>query len=899
MKYTKPPGILLLTCAFATISYAQQPVFKNSAYTLFADSIVQGNFTARALSSTHISSNYESPANELLSPTLNFKFSINRKDNEMRPGVNHQFNCISSSGACETPIIKFGTQYIDDKKVPAGTYLAANTTLTIKVDMRDVLAAFKKDGYFATFNGDKIYAADFKELYVAGETQPMVWDFDNLYQRPQLELKDPDGDGIYEATMIMNEEKKERDLAADWKLTKDIAAFPQYHSDYKISDAIYNMSLEEMEIAIEPDSTFRTGKEWAGVWTRDISYSIILSMAYLQPKVAKNSLLKKVKNGKIIQDTGTGGAYPNSTDRMIWAVAAWELYKATGDKEWLQQAYTIIKNSIDDDLLNAHDKVTGMVRGESSFLDWREQTYPKWMQPADIFESECLGTNAVHFKANQVLSEMAGLLNKKTDAKKYASIALRIRNGINKYLWMPAKGYYGQYLYGNNYKILSPKSESLGESLTVLFGIANEKQQRAVVANSPVTAFGLPCIYPQIENIPPYHNNAVWPFVQSYWAQASAKAGNEISVLASIAAIYRPAAMFLTNKENFVVGNGDYKGTVINSSNMLWSLSGSISLVHKVIFGIDYKANGLLFHPFVPEALKGKRSLTNFTYRKAILNIEMEGYGNSIRSFSLDGKKLTAAFISAALKGKHTIKIILADSIPDSKINELENHTSLATPSAEIKDKGLSWTAITGATEYKIISKGIEILKTNKTGIAVLPERVAKVKSYEEYQVIAIDKDNYESFASQPVVITGNNTIITLEAESIVPKTDLPYKGFSGDGFIEISKQKNRIINIPVTIAEDGTYAIDCKYANGNGPTNTENKCAIRTLKEGSKFLGTIIFPQRGVEEWSNWGFSNPVQTVLKKGKHMITLSFEAANENMNVDINQAMLDFIRVTKIK
>ncbi|MEO8772338.1 MAG: hypothetical protein ABI402_19725 [Ferruginibacter sp.] len=899
MKYKKIISIVSLSCSLMMEANAQQPFFKNSAYTVYADSIVQGNFTARALSSTNITSNYQSPANESQSSTLNFKFSINRKDNEMRPGVNHQFNCIATNGACETPVIKFGSQFIDDKKVPEKTYLAPNTKLTIKVDMRDVLAAFKKDGYFTTFNGDKIYAADFKELYVAGESQPMVWDFDNLHQRPQLELKDPDGDGIYEATMIMNESKKEPDLAADWKLTKDISAFPQYHSDYKISDAIYNMSIEEMEKAIEPDSTFRTGKEWAGVWTRDISYSIILSMAYLQPKVAKNSLLKKVKNGKIIQDTGTGGAYPNSTDRMIWAVAAWELYKASGDKDWLQQAYVIIKNSVEDDLLNAHDKVTGMVRGESSFLDWREQTYPKWMQPADIFESECLGTNAVHYKANLVLSEMAGLLNKAADAKKYAAVADKIKKGMNKFLWMPTKGYYGQYLYGNNYKILSPKSESLGEALTVIFEIADENRQFSVVTKTPVTSFGIPCIYPQIENIPPYHNNAVWPFVQSYWAQASAKAGNEKSVLASIAAIYRPAAMFLTNKENFVVGSGDYKGTVINSSNMLWSLSGNISLVHKVLFGIEYKANGLLFHPFVPKALEGKRSLTNFTFRKSILNIEMEGYGNTIRSFSLDGKILPKAFIPATLKGTHSIKIILADSNHESKINEMQNHTALATPSAEVKDKGLSWTTIKDAVEYKVVSKGIEILRTDKTGIAVLPDRVPKVKSYEEYQVIAIDKDGYESFASQPVIITGNTTITNIEAESIVSKADLPYKGFSGDGFVEISKQKNRIIHIPVTITEDGTYAIDFKYANGNGPTNTENKCAIRTLKEGNTFLGTIIFPQRGVSAWSDWGFSNPVQIILKKGKHIITLSFEAANENMNVDINQAMIDFVRVTKVK
>ncbi|PIH04468.1 hypothetical protein CS542_01040 [Pedobacter sp. IW39] len=65
--------------------------------------------------------------------------------------------------------------------------------------------------------------------------------------------------------------------------------FPQYKSAVPIMDALYNLGLEEMENAIEPDSTFRTGKEWAGVWTRDISYSIILSMATLQPKVAQYS----------------------------------------------------------------------------------------------------------------------------------------------------------------------------------------------------------------------------------------------------------------------------------------------------------------------------------------------------------------------------------------------------------------------------------------------------------------------------------------------------------------------------------------------------------------------------------------------------------------------------------
>ncbi|MGH2648604.1 MAG: MGH1-like glycoside hydrolase domain-containing protein, partial [Ginsengibacter sp.] len=510
MKYIKHYAYLLTIIFFFSNAMAQQKlIWKNDAFAVYADSIVQGNFIAKALSPDEIVSNYQSPANKFQSPDITFKFSINGKDNEMKSGTEHHFTCIATNGVCETPVIKFGEQHKENNKAAAGSYLAPDTKFTIRVDMNDELNAFKKDGYYTTFDGTKIYKEDFKGVYVAGSAAPLIWDFDNLVHHPDLELKDPDGDGIYETTVILNETKKEKDLASSWKLTKDISDAPQYHSEYLISDAIYKMALEEMEKAIESDSTFRTGKEWAGVWTRDISYSIILSMAYMQPKVARYSLMRKVKNGVIIQDTGTGGAYPCSTDRVIWAVAAWELYKVTGDKDWLREAYEIIKNTINNDLKNIQDDITGMVRGESSFLDWREQTYPKWMQPADIFESENLGTNAVHYEANMVLSQMSSILNNNADAEKYKAVADRIKKGINTYLWMKEKGYYGQYLYGRNFKILSLKSEALGEALCVYFGIADAEQQKEIISKVPVTAFGISCIFPQIADIPPYHNNAV------------------------------------------------------------------------------------------------------------------------------------------------------------------------------------------------------------------------------------------------------------------------------------------------------------------------------------------------------------------------------------------------------
>lgn len=867
-----------------------QPIWKNRAFAIYRDSVTQGKFTGKATSALELTSNYKSLASESVSPAITFKFAINGKDVEMKSGTDHHFVCLADNGTCETPLIKFGIPFVDSRSVPDNTFLRPSTDLKVKLDMRKVLDSFEKNGFYTTATGEKIYKQDFKSVAIAGGTAPLHWNFVDLVSDDRFMLKDNDKDGIYEATIKLNNPADEKDIQLNWKPSKNTEAFPQYTSEYPLSDAIYNMSIGEMINAVEPDSTFRTGKEWSGVWTRDISYSIILSMAYLQPKVAKYSLLRKVKNGKIIQDTGTGGAYPASTDRIIWAVAAWELYKTTGDKAWLKQANAIITSSLEDDLKNAYDKETGLFKGESSFLDWREQTYPKWMQPVDIYESECLGTNAVFYQANIVLADMATALGDKQSAVKYKQIANGIKAGINKYLWLPEKGYYAQYLYGRNAKIVSPRAEALGEALVVLFGIADAEKQKRVIESTPVMDFGIPCIYPQIPGIPPYHNNAVWPFVQSYYALAAAKVGNKEAVMESIAAIYRPAALWVTNKENFVASSGDFAGTQINSSNMLWSLSGNIALVHKIIFGINLNENGITFKPFVPSALAGKRSLTNFTYRDAILDIEMEGHGNLIKSFLVDGKQ--SAPVISGLKGRHNIKIVLANLELAGKVNTVEHYVSPESPIVSRENLGLTWNSINGANEYRIIKNGKEVAKVNKTSYSLPNE------SFAEYQVIALDETGVESFASEPLIIAGDSLAAVYEIESVSNKASLPYKGFSGEGFVEISKTKNKTITVPVTIATAGRYTIDFRYANGNGPTNTENKCAIRTLNEGTKILGTVVMPQRGSNEWSSWGYTNPIQASLTKGKHFLTISFESYNENMNGEINQAMLDNMRIIKM-
>lgn len=902
-QMTKPAASNSLPPPPAATPADAAPLYQSAAFTLYPDRLVQGAHTARAVSPTQLTSDYQSPANAFQSPQINFKFSLNGKDNELAPGQDHIFVALppagtASAGAAplETPVIVFGQRSVDPRPVPANTYLAPNTPLRIRLDLRPVLAAFQKQGFYALYSGQKLYKADFKHVFVAGNTPPLSWDFDNLINKPQLELKDPDGDGLYETTLVLNAHSDAKTTAAEWQQRLDLSRLPQYHSGAALPDALYNLALEEGAGAVEADGTFRTGKEWAGVWTRDISYSIILAQAILQPEVAKTSLLRKVQNGRIIQDTGTGGAYPCSTDRMIWAVAAWEIYQVTGEESWLRQVYPIIRQSIQDDEQNAYGPATGLVRGESSFLDWREQTYPKWMQPVDIYQSENLGTNAVHFQANQVLAQMAERLGEPAVAAHHRQRAQTIRAGLNRHLWLADRGTYAQYRYGRTFPTPSPRAEALGAALSVLFGVADAGRADSVLARTPVMAYGIPCVYPQIPGIPPYHNNAVWPFVQSFWGLAAAQAGHEAAFMQSLAAVYRPAALFLTNKENLVASTGDFAGTQVNSSNMLWSLSGSLGLVYKGLFGMSFEPDRLVFRPFVPQAMQGTRHLTNFKYRNAVLSIEMSGFGHGIKSITLDGQSLPNAAVPATLSGAHALVIQLDNQAPTPRpVNQVAHHVSPMMPAVTFAAGRLRWAPVAGARAYQVLRNGRLAARTTETSFAI-----PTPPAYSEYQVLAVDAKGFESFASEPLAVGAAPRQQLVELADRASKSALPYQGATGLGFLEISPTRHKTLPIRVQVPATGRYALDFRYANGNGPLNTSNKCAFRTLRDGDgRQLGTAVFPQRGQDEWSDWGYSNPILVHLEKGAHTLTLAYEPANENMNGAVNQAMLDYLRLTRVE
>lgn len=690
-----------------------------------------------------------------------------------------------------------------------------------------------------------------------------------------------------------------------WTLKNDISSYPRLSSSNRLHNAIYNMGLDEMVNAVEPDTTLRTGKEWAGVWTRDVSYSIILSMSYLQPVASKISLMKKVnRNGRIIQDTGSGGAWPVSTDRMIWATAAYELYKVTGERDWLEYIYPVIKNSLEDDFEVVYKN--GIVNGETSFIDWREQSYPRWMQTANIYESQSQNTGAVHVQALRVLSSIAAELGKKNESAHYAALADQLNTAMQERFWMPEKGYMAMYTYGSDFPILNPRSETLGQSFAILFDQLPAERAASITENVPVTPFGPAIFFPQIADMPSYHNNGLWPFVASYWTLANAHVGNEQGTLQGFGSVFRPAALFATNKENFNLDNGDIF-TELNSSNMLWSLSGNLALTHRILFGLQFEENGLNFRPFVPKALADTRRLDGFRYRNAMLNITVKGYGSEIKKFTINGEFQTEPFIAGDAEGTIDIVITMADNeIPAMKVNECANVKAPLTPIAtlsndpELNGEGvpvnnlLEWQPIEYIAGYIVLRDGKPVAHTRETRFA------ATIPG--EYQVIGVSSDGVESFASRPLNNRTNITFKpkalsrTLRSAEVSYQPEQPIVGYTGEGFCETDHKRQ--VAFSIDVPEAGVYSMQLRYANGNGPVNTENKCCIRSVVLDGKKIGTVVMPQRGVGNWNDWGMSNVVRAELPAGRHTIKLELRSHDENMNIDTNHAAVDALIMHKL-
>jgi hypothetical protein len=881
------------TAAVATFLSAQAALAqeRDTPYVITDTAVAQGKFSAVAVTRDRIETNYPRAPREVM-----FKFSINGQDNEFPPGTDHMIYVRPRAGKITTPLYQFGR--VDAPRTPrpddAPPSEEGTAQVTFRLDMRPVLASFRGRGSYDPPNGPPIRARDFKGVYVVGNAEPLTWDFASLEPGSRLELTDPNRDGIYTVTLpfeAVYTRPADDSGRAVWVRKRDIARFPELMSSQRLIDALYRMSLEELVELRRDDGALMGGAKWEGIWTRDVSWGALLGMAAVAPDEVRRSLLVKVdSSGRIIQDTGTGGSWPVSTDRMAWALAAWELFAVTGDRDWLRQAYDIIRRSAEADLAVAFDEESGLFRGESSFLDWREQSYPSWMDPKDIFQSLNLGTNALHYATYRTLSRMAVALGE--PPARWDSIATRVRQGMNTHLWLSERGYYGQFRYGRSNASVSPRAEGLGEALAIIYGVASDEQRGVLARSMPLVPFGVPSFWPYIGDQPPYHNAGIWPQVVGFWTWAAAEAGNGAAVEHGLGSIYRAAALFLTNKENMVASTGHFEGTELNSDRLIGSVGASLATVYRVLFGLRFEYDRLTFRPFVPRAYDGERTLRNFRYRGSTLTITVRGFGDGVAAATLDGRPLPNPEITAGLTGAHTIELTMNGQVAPSQVTIVESRAAPATPFVSMRGGRLTWRPMRGAVSYAIYRNGRRASVTASTAA-----RVDQGDGLAEYQVMAIDARGVESFLSEPVRIVPEGAAIIAQPTAAV--VDTIHAGADGDGYVELTVDTNTEVSFTIEIPTAGMYAIEARYANGSGPINSGDMAAIRSVFVDGTRVGSLVMPHRGADLWIDWGYSSSLVVSLSAGTHTLAVAYTPVDRNMNEAVNHALLDHVRLTRLE
>lgn len=466
-----------------------------------------------------------------------------------------------------------------------------------------------------------------------------------------------------------------RDPGPQYTTYKEDAALPRVRSGNLAFDALFALATHEMRLdsvkeirdgnyngnrAI-PCDCFETGEKWHYVWTRDLSYAADLGLAMLDPQRVRNSLLFKLSGWRagvqpapqvqgspdglqVVQDTGSGGSWPVSTDRITWAFAAEEVLKSLPPGERAAFAATALKalsNTIENDRLAAFDAATGLYTGEESFLDWRDQSYAAWIPQhlASMASSKALSTNVGHYKALTLAAMLAREQGEAARAKRYEAWARELKRAINARLWLEDAGMYSSLTAAHFDGAPMHKFDWLGQSLAIVTGIADDARARRILASYPHGPMGAPVIWPQQLGMPVYHNRAIWPFVTAYGLRA-AIAGRNVAVAdAAYDTLMRGAALNLSNMENLEWLSGqpllldeahpELIGPVINSKRQLWSVGAYIGMVVGDVFGVEVTSDGIALHPFVTARLRG--GVFAAANEIALHNLRLRGHTLNLR----------------------------------------------------------------------------------------------------------------------------------------------------------------------------------------------------------------------------------------------------------------------------
>ena len=687
-----------------------------------------------------------------------------------------------------------------------------------------------------------------------------------------------------------------------------------------------------------PLAAFQTGEFWTYVWTRDLAYSMHLALGGFDPPRAINSLLFKTSvlkptvtgglTNQIIQDTGSGGSYPVSSDRIVWILGADATMKVLPEpeqKSFLSNIYPILHDTLEQDRGILFDPADGLYCGEQSFLDWREQTYPGWTKDnvIAIAMSKTLSVNSANYFALRTAADYAARLGLRAEQNRYSGWAAKLETAINEKLYDADAGLYSTYILADSVSgVRAHRYDLLGESLAILTGVADDARAASILSHYPVGPFGPPVVWPQERTVPIYHNQAIWPFVTAYWTKAARQAGNTAAVDAGIHSLMRAAAFNLSNMENFdfatgkaEVKSGVITGPVINSRRQLWSVAGYLAMVQDVVFGLETSAEGIRFLPFVTGRQRDELfsagdtlELRNFSYQgKTIdLRVHLPALQNHNRSalevgkIELNGKVVGRKFLSPdSLQKQNTWHVYLENPRTADKDDPLHFISDFKAGRALFGPAQPQWKA--SGQNGIMLEKGLPALHfSREAGSNVVcniyrdGELCAKgVTNTDWVELRADDLPNRTHFYAIEALdtLTGNASHLTPTRfyATTNDQWEIPARAMKNHGgslaegryFMDWGKPDHELVVNSFTAKRIGEYGVRAEFSNGAGPVNTGITCAVKKIeirKTASGELvaaGYFVMPQSG--DWRRFDLSSIVRARLNAGEEYSLRIFEDA----------------------
>ena len=660
-------------------------------------------------------------------------------------------------------------------------------------------------------------------------------------------------------------------------------------SSIPVLQAVYSLAAQELQANLNPEGLLLAGANWSTVWTRDMAYAAALGTAMANPAATRTSLESRVKDGVVLQDTGTGGGWPVSTDRVAWALGAWSLYQVQGDTSWLAWCVQVLEATLAQDVA-VFPAGECLRPGETSFIDWREQSYPDWMTPADIAASYAFGTNVLHYLSRQILVRMLRELDRENEAAVHAEAAAALAAEIRECFWSAGSGHFGMMRTAEGY--LDERVDSLATALAVLCGVAGDHAAQ-VMAHLPHSPFGIPVFTPYKSRVAAaYHNRSVWPFVQAYVLLAQAELQDAAGAAFSMAALLRSALAFGSCKENFHAETGEAADTLQNSDRQLWSVAGMLGMYYYAIFGIKFEGDNLVIQPCVPREFRGSHWLTGLRIRNMVLDIHVNGYGTEVWSVMVDGKP-DSPIIPLDTEGRIQIELELMPaedseapcSIPTAQEDLSEPEWNAPTP------EKLCWHPVPGATSYNVFRNGVAFAASLDCHCALPPSKAV----YNEYTVQAVNGSMTSCFSS-PFECPAAERRQLLQPVRIGAEAEYPVE--QGQAWLDTRACTSRLDYEEVALPA-GTYKVRVIYSNATASLRDGDTCALRELQLNGEFVGMVLLPQHTeAGQWENYTRSAALQVEVPAGSHRFSLCYTPRCTNANGEINQCMVRQLEITQI-